>query len=92
LKSELTGIKSALDGIHNYTEYNLEEDQSQNLAEGLTATLDGCKLAMDVLAEDVASWLGQADLEGCQVSRFPSYQRGILLAVNVKPLSLTYTI
>jgi hypothetical protein len=60
LKSELTAIKSALTQIHDWAKYNLEEDQTQaqNLGQGLEDTLDGCRLAMEVLAEDVGNILG----------------------------------
>ncbi|KAJ9602285.1 hypothetical protein H2200_013140 [Cladophialophora chaetospira] len=70
LKSELTAIKSALDRIHDWAKYNLDEDQTQaqNLGEGLEATLDGCKVAMEVLAEDVAILLG---LDSQEHRQFP---------------------
>lgn len=69
LKSELTAIKSALDRIHDWAKYNLEEDQTQaqNLGQGLEDTLDGCRLAMEVLAEDVGKLLGLDTSEHGQV-------------------------
>jgi hypothetical protein len=69
LKSELTAIKSALDRIHDWAKYNLEEDQTQapNLGEGLGAILEGCRVAMEVLAEDVANLLDSGTLEHGQV-------------------------
>ncbi|EXJ64985.1 hypothetical protein A1O7_01324 [Cladophialophora yegresii CBS 114405] len=65
LKSELTAIKSALDRIHDWAKYNLEEDQTQapKLGEGLGAILEGCRVAMEVLAEDVADLLHSNTLE-----------------------------
>ncbi|ETI28939.1 hypothetical protein G647_01391 [Cladophialophora carrionii CBS 160.54] len=65
LKSELTAIKSALDRIHDWAKYNLEEDQTQapKLGEGLGAILEGCRVAMEVLAEDVADLLNPNTLE-----------------------------
>lgn len=69
LKSELTAIKSALDRIHDWAKYNLDDDetQAQNLGDGLEATLDGCRVAMEVLAEDVANLLGLDKSEHGQV-------------------------
>lgn len=41
--------------------------QAPNFGEGLEATLDGCKIAMEVLAEDVSNLLGLDELEYVQV-------------------------
>jgi hypothetical protein len=80
LKSELTAIKSALVRIEDWAKYNLEEDQTQakNLGDGLEDTLDGCKLAMEALAEDVANLLGLDTSASNQVGRMimPFTNRG----------------
>ena len=76
LKSELTAIKSALDRIHDWAKYNLDADQTQaqNLGEGLEDTLDGCKLAMEVLAEDVGNLLGLDTSGNSQVGAIARYK------------------
>ena len=58
LIGELSTVKSALNQIHDWIEYNLVDSPTEaDLVEGLSISLDGCQAAMDVLAEEVA-WLG----------------------------------
>jgi hypothetical protein len=57
LIAELSTIKSALTQIHDWAAYNLTEKQEQRVGDSLETTLDGCGLAMGILAEDVAEIL-----------------------------------
>ncbi|KAK5554011.1 hypothetical protein LTR46_008118 [Exophiala xenobiotica] len=57
LIAELSTIKSALTQIHDWAAYNLTEKQEQRVGDSLETTLDGCGLAMEILAEDVAEIL-----------------------------------
>lgn len=63
LISELSTIKSALGHIHDWAEYNLTEAQAQRLGDSLATTLDGCKVAMEILAEDVADLAGASSVD-----------------------------
>ena len=52
LISQLSIIKNALAQIQDWAEYNLTESQAERLGDNLEITLDGCKIAMEALAED----------------------------------------
>jgi hypothetical protein len=58
-----------LNQIHDWAEFNLTESQARTLGDNLDVTLDGCKLAMEVLALDVADLIGLDSL-GDQGVRF----------------------
>jgi hypothetical protein len=56
LITELIAIKAALTQIQEWAQYNMEDGPAQKeLVEGFRASLDGCEVAMEVLAEDVTS-------------------------------------
>ncbi len=61
LIGQLSTVKSALNQIRDWVEYNLVDSPTQaELVEGLNVSLDGCKAAMDVLAEEVTGLVGDA--------------------------------
>jgi hypothetical protein len=70
LISELSTIKNALGRIHDWAEYNLTESQARKLGDGLDTTLDGCKVAMEVLAEDVADLVGADSMDHGRVRTY----------------------
>lgn len=59
LIGELSTVKSALNQIQDWVEYNLVgAPTEEDLVDGLHISLDGCKVAMTVLAEEVAALTG----------------------------------
>ena len=58
LISQLSTVKSALNHIQDWTKYNLTESQAHRLGNNLDTTLDGCKVAMEALADDVRDLVG----------------------------------
>jgi len=59
LIGELSTVKSALNQIRDRVEFNLVGAPTEaELVDGLHVSLDGCKVAMTVLAEEVAALSG----------------------------------
>ncbi len=59
LIGELSTVKSALNQIRDWVEFNLVGAPTEvELVDGLHVSLDGCKMAMTVLAEEVAALSG----------------------------------
>lgn len=59
LIGELSTVKSALNQIRDWVEFNLVGAPTETeLVDGLHVSLDGCKVAMTVLAEEVAALSG----------------------------------
>ncbi len=85
LISELSTIKSALGQIHDWATYNLTESQARRLGDNLDTTLDGCKLAMEALAEDVSDLAGVDTRDLGMVRTSPDLQS----SQNARPLDLT---
>jgi len=63
LIGELSGIKSALSEIQDWVDYNIAESPTQSdLVDGFKVTMEGCTEAMDALAAEVTSLVGDASL------------------------------
>src|SRR5947199_9145049 len=55
LIAELSTVKSALIQIQDWAQYNSTDSPfEEDLANAFNVSLDGCKMAMDVLAEEVS--------------------------------------
>ena len=61
LVGELSAVKSALSAIQDWIHVLDDDTRRQNdLVDGLRISLEGCKLAMDALAEEVRGLVGDA--------------------------------
>lgn len=58
LIGELSTVKSALNQINDWTHYLDDNHRQADVVNGLKVSLEGCKLAMDTLAEEVHLLIG----------------------------------
>ena len=58
LIGELSTVKSALNQINDWTHYLDDTHRQADVVDGLKVSLEGCKLAMDALADEVQLLVG----------------------------------
>ena len=58
LINELATVKSALNQINDWTHYLDDTHKQADVVDGLKVSLEGCKVAMDALAEEVKQLVG----------------------------------
>ena len=60
LIAELSTVKSALSQVHDWTHYLDDTHQYAEVVRDLQISIDGCQLAMQALAEEVAKVVGDS--------------------------------
>ena len=63
LIGELSTVKSALNQINDWSDYLDDTHKQADVVNGLKVSLEGCKLAMDALADEVRQLVGDTTPE-----------------------------
>ena len=84
LIGELSTVKSALTQINDWTHYLDDTHRQADVVAGLKVSLEGCQLALDTLAEEVRSLLGDAIPDSSLYSSFWMRTRYVWSASSLK--------